>query len=257
VIRERIDGFRFLLGVKSLRYFMIGTILLSVLMAALKQTQFSEPLFYVSFFYLVFLLNYLLVSEILEKLKVAWSIKRKLILSAITCAVSLAFLLNLYLYLLMIGFSIWVLIEAYSFAGLSWELSGKTEKVARVKLSLLILLVYLAYIVLRVYSASEAPANVTYTVGGGDMLFGALMFFYAFSMMGSRFRDTKRAPGLVAVFVMVITLAYVLFVYSPFDKEQIIYFTAKLLGLILAVPVFHINRKIRSRGRPIGVDGTD
>lgn len=248
MIRERIEGFKFLLSEGSVRYFMVGTILLSSLMALLKKTSFSEYLFYATAFYFAFLLNYYVVSIILGKLKKELELKKIMAVSTVAGLVSLAILPDFYFYIFLIGFSLWVLIESYSFTALAWELSGKTERIRkRFQFSLVIILIYLAYLGFKLYTTLEAPASQTaQDIGAFDMLFGLFMFFYAFSKMGSRFMHTRRVGAeLVAVFIMTITLGYVLFVYSPFDTEQFLYYFGKFIGIGITLPVFHAMRKIR------------
>jgi hypothetical protein len=63
--------------------------------------------------------------------------------------------------------------------------------------------------------------------------------------------NTQRISAeLVAVFIMTITLAYVLFVYSPQDKDQLLYFAGKFISVCITLPAFHLMRRSKKTSVP-------
>ena len=66
--------------------------------------------------------------------------------------------------------------------------------------------------------------------------------------MGIRFKNTKKlGTELTTVFIMIMTLGFVMFVYSPTDTEQIVYYMFKGISLLIFVPAYFAISKIRSR----------
>jgi hypothetical protein len=223
---------------------MIGTILLSSLMVVFR----NEYIFNITVLYFVFLLNYYLISSISGKLKLGLDFKKILGLSLGFGLVTSILIPNIYVYTFFVGAVLWILIESYSFSALSWDLSEKLPKIKdRFRTSLVIVVVYLGYLGIKlVISVASSGSQANKQVSIIDMLFALFMFFYAFSKMGSRFMHAKRVgSALITVFIMVITLAYVLFVYSPYDKEQTLYYAGKFLGISITLPAFHFLRKLK------------
>jgi hypothetical protein len=258
MIRDRIAGLKFVFSIPTVKVFIIVTLVLACLMTAFKRTTAAEGLAALIGVYFVLLVNYYVLSSLVGKLGKVWSVKKRFIVSLILAPFLFNILGGLYFPLLILGFICWTFIESYSFVAFSWDVTGRLKYLfIGVLISLLILIGYSGYVSFKLASAgiseiiSRTPlASATLAtpadIGLFDFVFSIFMFFYAFSKMGSRFMESKRGnPELWLVFVMIMTIGYVLAAQGPTRIGQIGYYGAKLIFISLSVPLLLVIRSLK------------
>lgn len=258
MIKERIEGLKFVFSIPTVKVFMIATVILAILMTVFKDTPRAQGIAGLCLVYFVLLVNYYVISSLVGRLGRKWRVAKRFIISLILAPILTNLLGGVYFPILVIGFICWTFIESYSFVAFAWDMTGRLKYLlVGVLISILIVLIYSGYVGAKLTAAgiteiiSRTPLGQVKlaepaSIGLFDIGFSILMFLYAFSKMGSRFIESKRAsPELFAVFIMIMTIAYVLAAQGPTKVGQIVYYGAKLFFIAWSVPLLIIVRSLK------------
>jgi hypothetical protein len=265
VIKERIDGLKFVFSMPTIKVFMIVTVILAGLMTAFKKTPAGQGIASLTLIYYVLLVNYYVISSLAGRYKAHWNMKKRFIISLVLAPILFNLLGGLYFPFLILGFIFWTFIEAYSFVAFSWDVTGRLKYVfVGMILSLIIVFVYSGYVSAKLTAAGVSEVISRTPLGSDnlakpadiglfDMGFSIFMFVYAFSKMGSRFVNKKRGSSeMWAVLIMIMTIGYVLSAQGPNKVGQIIYYGAKLFFIAVSVPLLLVVRSLKIGKRIAG-----